>query len=180
MGFYGSGDDHRIADDPWAPWLIPLALLMATLIIVFFVTFNYTTVDGDSMKPMLLSQDRLLLTKSYTEPQRGDIIVFKLKEGPRYADVVKRVVGIPGDTVLTVGDLAWVNGKPETPDHLIEVSGDQSRVGPVTVPSGTVFVMGDNRAISLDSRYVGCISLADVKGRAVAVFSPITRVRRVP
>jgi signal peptidase I len=176
VAFYGSGHEPRIKDDPWAPLLIPLSLITGTLLVVFFVVFNYTTVVGDSMVPTLLPGDRLLLTKSYIAPQRGDIVVFTLKEEGKDVDVVKRVVGVPGDVVVTVGDFAWVNNKP---DHKIEEGGGLTRFGPVEVPPGKVFVLGDNRPISFDSRYVGFIPLKDMKGKAVAVYAPIQRVRRL-
>jgi signal peptidase I len=159
-------------------WLLgPLAAVLIALLLVFFVFFHFTTVDGDSMKPTLLNQDRLLLTKGYPHPRRDDIVVFTLKENGTPTELVKRVVGIPGDTVYCKGDLAWVNGKPEPRGFDVLVGPSTQPVGPVTVRAGEVFVLGDNRAIALDSRIIGPVPLSSVVGRAVAVFAPLSRLR---
>lgn len=172
-----SAEELQRRDDRYALLLVPLAAVMVTLLLVFFVFFHYTTVDGDSMKPTLLSQDRLLLTKGYDTPHRDDIIVFTLDEGGQQVEVVKRVIGLPGDSVFTRGDAATVNGKPEPRGFGTLVSDSQRTVGPLTVPKGQLFVMGDNRAVSLDSRFIGTIPISSVIGRAVAVFSPVTRLK---
>jgi signal peptidase I len=162
-------------------WLVaPLAVVLVGLLLVFFVFFHYIQVDGDSMLPTLRPDDHLLLTKAYRTPHRGDIVVFTLIENERPTDVIKRVVAIPGDTVLTRGDHAWVNGKPEQLGSAILAGDSQRVVGPLKVKADTVFVLGDNRAISLDSRYIGPVPLRDVVGRALAVFTPVTRLRMLP
>lgn len=169
----------RRSERRYAIALVPLTAAVVTLLLVFFVFFRYTAVSGDSMKPALLTQDRLLLTKGYDAPHRGDIVVFLLKENGAEVEVVKRVVGLPGDTVETRGDLAWVNGKPEPAGYRVIVGDGDRLVGPLTVPKGDIFVLGDNRHVSLDSRYVGPIPLSSVIGRAVAVFAPVTRLREL-
>lgn len=167
----------RGEEERYAFLLGPLVAVLVTLLLVFFVFFNYTTVDGESMLPNLWPEDRLLFTKGYDAPLRGDIIVFRLKEGSRDVEVVKRVVAVPGDRVETRGDRAWVNGEPE-PGSLELIVGDSRRpTGPTVVPRGKVFVLGDNRVVSLDSRFIGLVDLDSVLGRAVAVYSPVTRLR---
>jgi signal peptidase I len=157
--------------------LVPLAIILTALILVFFVFFQTSQVQGDSMRPTLLTEDRLFLTKGYGSPRRGDIVVFNLNEGGTQVEVIKRVVGLPGDVVYTKGDLAWVDGKAEPKTYSL-VTGKSGRVvGPLKVPQGRLFVLGDNRAISLDSRFIGPIPLTSVIGRAVAIFAPVTRVR---
>ncbi len=180
MAFYGSGEDPPVRNDPWAPLLIPLTAVMVTLLVVFFVLFNWTTVEGDSMEPGLHPEDRLLLTKTYRTPERGEIVVFRLKQQDgSYIDVVKRVIGLPGDTIRTVGDLAWVNDRPEPSGYVIQKGSSQREVGPLKVPAGELFVLGDNRPVSLDSRFIGPVPMAAVKGKAVAIYAPITRLRRL-
>jgi signal peptidase I len=179
VAFYGSGEDPRVPNDRTAWLLAPLTVVMVALLTVFFVLFHYTTVDGDSMRPTLLSEDRLLLTKEYSTPRRGDIVVFDFEERGKTIEVVKRVVGVPGDTVQTRGDRAWVNGRPEAVAHGAILAARDVPFGPAVVPKGTVFVLGDNRPISLDSRFIGFIPLKTVKGRAVAIFSPVTRLQLV-
>ena len=169
---------RRLSGEERARWLlVPLAAVLAGLLLVFFVFFNYSTVEGDSMRPTLLPGDRLLVTKGYDHPRRGDIIVFTMMERGHEIEVVKRVVGVPGDIVETRGDLAWVNGKPEPKGFDIIVGRSGAPTGPTRVAAGSIFVLGDNRPVSLDSRYTGPVGLNSVLGQAVAVFSPVTRVR---
>lgn len=181
MAFYGSGEDRRVPDDRLAPLLIPLTGVMVVLLVVFFVLFHYTTVAGPSMRPTLLAEDRLLLTKAYATPHRGDIVVFDWKRPDgQTEEVVKRVVGVPGDTIVMRGDVCYVNGAREPADRTLVIAAHDVPFGPVTVPAGKVFVLGDNRPVSLDSRFIGFIPLRRVLGRAVAIFSPVTRLRLIP
>lgn len=174
---FAVGDPPRPKNDKSAWLLVPLTIVAVGLLLVFFVLYRYTTVEGPSMKPNLHTQDRLLLTKGYATPRRGDIVVFTVKEGGQDVEVVKRVVGLPGDTVLTRGDLAWVNGKPEPKGYDILFGDTDREVGPLVVPDGSIFVMGDNRPVSLDSRFIGPVKLESVIGRAVLIFAPVTRIR---
>lgn len=157
--------------------LVPLTVLLVAVLLVFYVFFQASIVEGDSMKPTLHTADRLLVTHGYDGPHRGDIIVFNLMEQGKQVEVVKRVVGLPGDLIETRGDYAWVDGKPEPIGFGIVAGPSERRIGPALVPTGTVFVLGDNRAISLDSRFIGPVPLTSVVGRAVAIFSPVTRMR---
>lgn len=171
---------RRGPEDRRAALLLPPLLVAAIAIVaVFFVFYQAEVVVGPSMLPALRPGDRLLLTRGYGPPRFGDIVVFRTTTDGQPTDVVKRVIGLPGDEVLVVDDIAWVNGRRE-PTAYETLAGDgPERVGPVTVPAGELFVLGDNRGQSLDSRYTGTVPLEAVKGRAVAVFSPITRVRRI-
>lgn len=157
--------------------LIPLATILAALVITFFVMFQSVEVVGPSMEPTLRQGDHLLVTRGYESPLRGDIIVFDSSIGDGEG-VVKRVIAVAGDTISVEGETAIVLGVPESEEGL-ELGGKPVRLGPLTVPEGTVFVMGDNRAVSLDSRYIGPVPLRDVRGRAVGVFTPLTRIRRL-
>jgi signal peptidase I len=156
--------------------VIPLAVLLFALVMVFYVLFDVTIVAGPSMLPTLQSAEYTLNTKTYDVPVRGDIVVFH-EPGPGGVpiDIIKRVVGVPGDTVAVKNGVATVNGNPE-PAHPGVYAGSGT-YGPIVVPSGTVFVLGDNRPESLDSRVRGPIPLSQVNGRAVAVIMPVTRVR---
>ncbi len=159
--------------------LVPLLVVFVLVILVFYVFFTTAQVDGPSMLPTLRDGDRLLLTHGDKNPQRGQIVVTGVQEGDQKVDVVKRVVGVPGDTVEVRGDVAIVNGTPE-PDYgqIFDLSYTYA-YPPVKVPPGSVFLMGDNRPVSLDSRREGPLPIADIKGRAVAIFAPVTRMGRV-
>jgi len=168
-------------NDRLAAWLVvPLTALFAIILIVFFGLFDSTTVDGDSMLPTLRSTEKVLLTKSYSRPIRGDIVVIHVLDEQRQPhDIVKRVVAVPGDTIEVRGDVAWVNGSREPTHGVILDPAAAVSLPSQRIPDGEVFVMGDNRPVSLDSRFIGLIPLPDVQGKVAAVFAPITRVRRV-
>ncbi|TLM85180.1 MAG: signal peptidase I [Actinobacteria bacterium] len=156
--------------------LIPLAVSLAFVVLIFYVLFNGTRVDGDSMEPTFMNGDRLLMTRGYTALHRGDVVVFSATDdfGKR-AELMKRVVAIGGDTIQVTQDTAWVNGKQESGYPLIKSAQDPADAGPYTVPKNTVFVLGDNRPISFDSRMLGSIPMKTVKGRVVFRWGPIWR-----
>jgi signal peptidase I len=163
-------------------WLLPpLLFVLAALVLVFFVLYSEGRVDGPSMLPTLRSQDRLLLTKGYPLARRGDIVVFTLEDDAgQKTELVKRVVALAGDTVQVVGDRVWVNGKPEEFKHPVIIGSSLLRIGPGKVPPAHVYVMGDNRPVSEDSRFIGPIPMSDIKGQAVGIFSPVNRIGRIP
>lgn len=167
-----------VGDRKAALLVLPLTGLLALILIVFYGAYSTSRVDGPSMEPTLRTEDRLLVTKGYPDPRRGDIVVFKKVDGGTTSSLVKRVIGIPGDTVRTVGDRAWVNEGPEAA-HETVIGPDTRVTGPSVIAPGEIFVMGDNRPDSTDSRFIGPIALRSVIGRAVAVFSPVTRMRRL-
>lgn len=156
--------------------LVPLAVSLVFVVLIFYVLFIGTRVDGDSMEPTFINGDRLLMTRGYHNPRRGDVVVFAATDdfGKR-AKLMKRVVAIAGDTVLVVQDTAWINGKQESGYPLIKSSQDPANAGPFTVPKNTVYVLGDNRPISYDSRMLGSIPLKVVKGRVFFRWGPIWR-----
>lgn len=160
--------------------LMALVAILAALVTLLYVVFTVIRVDGDSMLPALEHNDRILVTRGYSNPQAGDIVAFFAVDydGTRIR-VVKRVVAVPGDSVEIVGDSAYVNGELSLVAPTATVSPDGQRTGSITVPEGTVFVLGDNRPDSLDSRIFGPIPLTSVIGRAKAIILPPSRVRRL-
>ena len=86
---------------------------------------------------------------------------------------------MPGDTIEIRDDVAWINGSEEPHYGAVVVPSMGVYLPSQTIPAGKVFVMGDNRAVSLDSRDLGPFPISDIQGRVAAVFAPITRVRRV-
>jgi signal peptidase I len=90
--------------------------------------------------------------------------------------LIKRVVALPGDTVEVIGDSAWVNGRLSDAAPTASVGTKSYRIGPMTVPDGTVYVLGDNRPVSLDSRGIGFVPLATIDGKAVAIIFPPFRI----
>lgn len=155
--------------------VVVLAAMLALLVGVFFVFFTSARVDGASMVPALMPNDRVLITRDYRVPAVGDIVSARIVTDRGAEDVLKRVIALPGDQVTVRGDVAYVNGleSTATPDVILapgDPAGDS-----LTVPPGHVYLLGDNRPLSYDSRFVGPVALASITGRVVAVFSPLTR-----
>lgn len=125
-------------------------------------------VDSVSMAPTLQAGDRVLVEKislRFAAPSRGDIVVFEHELGAGLA--VKRVVGLAGDEVGLEDGVLVVNGEPADERYVDLARVEGVYFGPVEVPEGTVFVMGDNRAESIDSRTYGAVPLSDLAGRVV-------------
>lgn len=157
--------------------LLPLLLVLVLLVLVFWVLFTPLQVSGDSMYPTLGNGDRVLVSRGYGAPERGDIVHVDARqlEGARGSQVIKRVVAVAGDTISIENGRALVNGMPENPvSGLIVDDGDVS-IPAVTVPDGHVYVLGDNRPVSLDSRFYGPVPVDAVEGRVVFCYAPVTR-----
>ncbi|GBD30518.1 Signal peptidase I [bacterium HR32] len=153
------------------------AVVLAFVIITFVVQAFY--IPSGSMEPTLRVGDRILVAKFYyrlAPIQRGDVIVFRYPLNPG-KDFVKRVVGLPGDTVELRAGVVFVNGAAR-PD-LTPSQGDGTcaqNYGPRKVDPGHLFVMGDNRCNSEDSRFFGLVPTRNVVGKAVLVYWPPHRV----
>jgi signal peptidase I len=170
-------------------WLkaIFIALLLAFFIRYFL--FAPIVVDGQSMMPTLQNDNRLIVNKiGYTisKPDRFDIVVF---HATSEKDYIKRVIGLPGDTIAYENDLLYINGEPIEEPYLEEFkenaislpfTGDftlKDYTGFDVVPEGHLFVLGDNRQHSKDSRHIGFISFDQVVGTANVVFWPFSEIR---
>jgi signal peptidase I len=170
------------------------AIIIAILIAVFIRTFVIQAykIPSRSMVPTLLVGDHLLVNKfiygvkipyfrktiiPVTDPQRGDIVVF-IYPNDRSKDFIKRVIGVAGDTIEIKNKKIFINSKEYTDaygiysDSVIYPGSMQPRdnFGPVTVPPKSLFVMGDNRDESADSRYWGFVDLNDVEGKAFIIY----------
>ena len=159
----------------WYEALISAALV---LVLIFSFFFRIIQVDGSSMVPTLVNGDKLIVWGAGYTPQRGDVVI--VDSYTSYGKpLVKRVIAKGGDTVsidYATGTVA-VNGEVLQEDYIAEPTYLGYDVQfPYTVSEGTVFVMGDNRNQSLDSRstYVGCIDERDILGRVLLCFMPFT------
>ncbi len=175
-----------------AEWVksIVIALILALFIRAFFV--QAYKIPSGSMIPTLLVGDYLLVNKivfgirnpikddflyRWKVPQRQEIVVFTYPVDKKL-DFIKRVIGLPGDTVEIVNKKVFVNGKPlqepyvQFTDREIypkEIS-PRDNFGPVKVPEGQIFVLGDNRDQSYDSRFWGFVPLRSLKGKALIIY----------
>ncbi len=136
-----------------------------------------SVVRGHSMEPSLWDGDRLVVdrvTCSLGEVSRGDVVVLRYPRNPM-VDFVKRIVGVPGDTVsLRCGQL-WVNGEMVASEDWTCIN-DAETTEDYAVPDGHYFVLGDNRPVSCDSREFGLVRAALLKGRVRARFWPLDRL----
>ena len=148
------------------------------VVLVFAFILRPVTVDGSSMNPTLYDKDRVLMVELFYHPQRGDVVI--VDSYTAYGKpLVKRVIAKGGDVVnidYQAGTVS-VNGEVLQEAYIAEPTYLGYDVTfPYTVPEGTVFVMGDNRNASLDSRssYVGCIDERDILGKVLLCFLPFS------
>jgi signal peptidase I len=159
-----------------------LIILLVSFVLVFGFVRPFVVeafwIPSASMVPTLKYGDRVLVNKfiyRFTEPQRGDIIVFKSVEGDGQ-DLIKRVVGVPGDEIAVRGGTLFVNGEPQKEPYVNKKFPDRSFYAPTTVPKDHVFAMGDNRANSQDSRVFGPVPEQNIEGEAFLRFWPPDRI----
>lgn len=170
------------------------AILMAIVIAFFIRTFIIQAykIPSGSMKPTLLIGDHILVSKfnygvrlpfirstliPVGTPKQGDIVVFIYPED-RSKDFIKRLIGVPGDTIEIRDKNIILNGVPYKDSHGVYVDNlvipgavqPRDNFGPVTVPEGSLFVMGDNRDESYDSRFWGFVNMKDVLGKALIIY----------
>ena len=156
-------------------WLYTLVVVVLVCFLLFFVWLRPLRIQGDSMSPALNEDEVVLvdrLSKYWKQPQRGDAILFE----DEFGIFVKRVIALPGETVDIKEGRVYIDSRP-----LDESAYMQNPVGDaaaVTVPEGSVYVLGDNRAQAYDSRLdtVGCIAYADIVGVLRVRVAPITRL----
>lgn len=169
----------------WWEWIKALAIAVILAFVIRSFLFAPFVVDGTSMMPNLHDRERLIVTKLiyfFQDPQPGDIIVF---HATKERDYIKRVIGVGGDKVEMKNDQLLINGQPVEEPYLEEYKKQAvlegfpltADFGPVEVPKGELFVMGDNRRNSKDSRMIGTIPLESVVGRADVVFWPLAEFR---
>ena len=155
-------------------------IVMAIVICVLFFSFIVRLVDvvGSSMYPTLENGDKILVSNLFYTPKQGDIVVFR-KDEYREEPLVKRIIAVEGQTVDIDFErgIVYVDGEPLDEPYIAEPATDpENFIGPVEVPEGCIFVMGDNRNGSWDSRdeKVGAIDVRYVIGKVIFRFSPLS------
>jgi signal peptidase I len=162
-------------------------------------------IPSGSMENTLLIGDHLIMSRIgydvgipftnvhvplWRSPKRQQIVVFRPVIRGEQSDVIKRVIGLPGETVDIREGSVWINGtrltekyttgpsEPANPAQFLAAFEGRSNVFPYKIPENCYFVMGDNRGNSLDSRYVGCIPRANIVGTPVMIYMSIDRPSR--
>ncbi|HWP84612.1 MAG TPA: signal peptidase I [Terriglobia bacterium] len=169
------------SEHSWLTWLrcwardVAVAVFIAGIIILFF--YQPVKVEGTSMMPRLTDQERIFINKfvyRVEEIQRGDVVVFRYPGDPSKS-YIKRVIGLPGDTVEMRRGEVYINGQRlEEPYLLPEFRGSQTG-GPWRVGAESYFVLGDHRTSSNDSRVWGNVSRRHIFGKAQWIYWPVDR-----
>lgn len=146
-------------------WIGAVIAALTAIVVILTYILRVVGVDGDSMQPTMQNGDRLLLTYTCSELEQGDIVVID-----RYdtEPLIKRVIATGGDTIEIVNTKVYVNNVMLVEPYIKGTTTARDMSGKLTVPPGYIFVMGDNRTVSKDSRMnaVGLISEKDVVGKA--------------
>ena len=163
-------------------WVISIAIAVVIALFIRHFVVELYLVDGPSMRPTLQNQERLVVNKfiyNLHDPERGDILVFQYPKDPS-RDFIKRVIAVPGDTIEIRDGHVYVNGELKNEPYILSTTrGDYPLA---TVPEGHIFVMGDNRNNSEDSRFadVGMVPFDLIKGKAVLIFWPMDKIQTLP
>ncbi|WP_027726070.1 signal peptidase I [Tuberibacillus calidus] len=154
---------------------IAVAIMLAALLRYFF--FAHIVVEGHSMMPSFKDRDHVIICKicyKVAKPKRFDIVVF---HATQKSDYIKRIIGLPGETIEYKNDVLYVNGKkikePYLDQYKKETTGLLTYNFKTKVPKGMVFVLGDNRRNSRDSRYFGPIPMDEIIGKGWLLFWPL-------
>lgn len=166
-------------------WIKALVIAAALVILIRLFIFAPFIVEGGSMEPNFHTGERLIVNKLIYEirkPERGEIIVF---HAPAGLDYIKRVIALPGETVKIQDNKVYVNGKELNEPYIQAAIDEHAKTGEkynrdyseTVVPDGTVFVLGDNRLNSTDSRKIGPVADDKIVGRADIRFWPLKKIR---
>jgi signal peptidase I len=160
---------------------LPLLLVAAVLVAFILKTFVVQPfwVPTGSMIPTIMPNDRVLALKfvyRFAEPKPGDIVVFLPPNGEN-KDYIKRVIAVGGQRIKIVDGIVYVNGKPIRESYLQPDYFDSGNMPEIVIPKGYVFVMGDNRPNSLDSRVFGPIHVKSIIGKAVLIYWPLNHLK---
>lgn len=165
---------------------ILIALLIAFVVRAFIT--SPIIVDGPSMEPTLYDRDQMIVNKfnyHFNEPKRFDIVIFHATEEKDY---IKRVIGLPGEHVEVEDDQLYIDGK-EKDEYFLNSNDEEINTEDFTleslpgkykeIPEGKVFVLGDNRHNSTDSRVMGLIDIDQIVGKASFIYWPFDRMQFV-
>ena len=160
-------------------WIQCLASALIVRVVLFIFFIRVIDVKGTSMYPTLNNQDKMLVSDVFYRPKAGDIVVFKKDQYDPDKALVKRVIATEGQEINIDFDkgIVYVDGEPLEEDYINELTTTKlDFIGPQTVPEGCVFVMGDNRNMSTDSRKseIGMVDNRLIIGKVYCVIFPLS------
>ncbi|WP_297820503.1 signal peptidase I [uncultured Lactobacillus sp.] len=168
--------------------LITVVVCVGIYLVLFKFVFANETVSGPSMQPTFESNDRIIAVR-HTKLQRGDIVILKAPDEPG-ALYIKRIIGVPGDTIESKNDTLYVNGKKVAEPYLTQYEKKLPKgqlytnnftlkklFGVERVPKDSYFVMGDHRDVSKDSRMIGFIKKSAIVGEVKVRYYPFNQIR---
>ncbi|MFN7249503.1 MAG: signal peptidase I [Anaerobacillus sp.] len=172
-------------------WVKTLVVVLVLVVAIRAFLFTNYIVYGSSMMPTIADRERVIINKIGYDvglPQRFDMIVFHATET---TDYIKRIIGLPGDTIEFKEDNLYINGELIEETYLNDIKAKYKRrpytddftlewlTGETHVPEGHIFVLGDNRPNSIDSRQIGFIPLEKIVGKADIAYWPIRAFRKL-
>jgi signal peptidase I len=159
-------------------WLRDLALSVVIAIIVILFLYQPVKVEGTSMMPSLVNQERIFINKfvyRFSDIHRGDTVVFQFPQDPSKS-YIKRVIGIPGDVVSVEQGTVYLDGKPLDEPYVKPENRDTHSATTVALKADEYYVLGDHRNSSNDSRNWGTVKRSYIYGKAVFVYWPLDRL----
>src|SRR6202790_5865529 len=163
-------------------WTRDLAVALGLALVIIIFLYQPVKVEGTSMAPLLSDQERIFINKfvyRFEPIGRGDVVLF-WHPLDRSKSFIKRVVGLPEDTVEIRDGSVFVNGKALSEPYVPPESVDLGTLAPLRVPDGEYFVMGDHRTSSNDSRIFGPVPRKFICGKAVFAYWPVDHFGSIP
>ena len=163
-----------------ATWIRDLFISVVLAILVILFLYQPVKVEGTSMMPALIDQERIFINKfvyrlGIGDVQRGDMVVFWFPMDPTKS-YIKRVIGVPGDTVAVSNGSVLVNGRQLEEPYVLQEYRDSNSMPPFKVQEDEYFVLGDHRTSSNDSRSWGPVPRRYIYGKAVFVYWPVDKM----
>lgn len=175
-----AGPTVRSAASTTISWLRDLCVSVVIAIVVILFLYQPVKVEGTSMMPSLINEERIFINKfvyrfGLSEILRGDMVVFWFPGDPTKS-YIKRVIGVPGDTVEVNDGTVVVNGEPLVESYVPQEYRDHVSMQRRIIPQDQFFVLGDHRSSSNDSRTWGMVPRRFIYGKAVFVYWPLDRI----
>ena len=180
-GSYVELEDDMASYKNTYEWIQCLAAALAACVVLFMFGVKVIDVKGTSMNPTLYNGDKMIVSNLFYTPKTGDVVVFKTDTYDPDKALVKRVIATEGQEINIDFDngIVYVDGEAIEEDYINDLTLTQlDFIGPKTVPDGCVFVMGDNRNMSIDSRKteIGMVDSRKILGRVYFVIFPVSDI----